>query len=228
MNGFPVKRRPAASQSHRGTHPLPIGERVGRLVIVAEHPTPSGVPRVAICKCDCYNFCTVKMSNLRKRAGCSITKHGDTGTVSCGCKKREMIRERFGCYLVSRMRHSTVNGKRVMFGTLVAGIRQRALRMGREWSVTNDYLWDLFISQGERCRLSGALLTVRTEQKGDGTASLDRIDSSMGYVMGNVWWVHKDLNKMKLNHPLDKFIEMCRMVAAHWEVSNELASARGA
>lgn len=49
--------------------------------------------------------------------------------------------------------------------------------------------------------------------KYDGTASLDRIDSSKGYVEGNVHWVHKDINIMKWDFPLETFIKMCKFVA---------------
>lgn len=50
----------------------------------------------------------------------------------------------------------------------------------------------------ERCPLSGHLLTFSVFS-GDtsGTASLDRIDSSKGYIKGNVRWIHKTVNKMR-------------------------------
>ena len=48
---------------------------------------------------------------------------------------------------------------------------------------------------------------------GQGTASLDRIDSSKGYVKGNVQWVHKDINKMKTDFEQSIFIKLCKSVA---------------
>lgn len=47
------------------------------------------------------------------------------------------------------------------------------------------------------------------------TASLDRIDSSKGYVLGNIQWVHKDINKMKLDYDQDYFIDICRRIAEY-------------
>ena len=44
------------------------------------------------------------------------------------------------------------------------------------------------------------------------TASLDRIDSGKGYIVGNVQWLHKDINKMKLHHNQEYFIKLCKMV----------------
>ena len=47
------------------------------------------------------------------------------------------------------------------------------------------------------------------------TASLDRIDSNKGYIKGNVQWVHKDVNTMKMDHTQEEFIKICTMVANH-------------
>ena len=48
----------------------------------------------------------------------------------------------------------------------------------------------------------------------DATASLDRIDSSRGYVPENVQWVHKVINRMKGTLSDDEFKSWCRTVAA--------------
>jgi hypothetical protein len=48
-----------------------------------------------------------------------------------------------------------------------------------------------------------------------GTASLDRIDSTLGYVTGNVQWVHKSVNHMKSDTPEEEFVEWCRRIVAH-------------
>ncbi len=47
------------------------------------------------------------------------------------------------------------------------------------------------------------------------TASLDRIDSRLGYEPGNIQWVHKDVNQMKWHLSNDRFIEVCRAVVAN-------------
>jgi hypothetical protein len=44
-------------------------------------------------------------------------------------------------------------------------------------------------------------------------ASLDRIDSSKGYIDGNVQWVHKEVNEMKMQATQNEFIEYCNLVA---------------
>lgn len=79
------------------------------------------------------------------------------------------------------------------------------------------YMWELFQKQNGKCRLSGRQIGFDQKVHRNTTASLDRIDSSIGYIAGNVQWVHKDINKMKMEFENDYFIEMCREVAAYHE-----------
>ena len=77
------------------------------------------------------------------------------------------------------------------------------------FDVTKDYLEDLYIKQNGVCALSGIKLTM--SDKG-ATASLDRIDSKKGYIEGNVQWVHRDINWMKMNFNQKKFYILCKLV----------------
>lgn len=43
--------------------------------------------------------------------------------------------------------------------------------------------------------------------------SIDRIDSSEGYLKGNVQLLHKDVNMAKQQYSQDYFVEMCKAVA---------------
>jgi hypothetical protein len=47
------------------------------------------------------------------------------------------------------------------------------------------------------------------------TASLDRIDSSKGYIEGNLQWVHKNINMLKGNMLDNTFIEWCHKISKH-------------
>mgnify|MGYP007044016634 CR=1 FL=1 len=51
--------------------------------------------------------------------------------------------------------------------------------------------------------------TNKERKLGINTASLDRIDSSKGYIEGNVQWVHKDINWMKQDFNEEYFIFLC-------------------
>lgn len=86
-----------------------------------------------------------------------------------------------------------------------------------EFNVTKEHLWNLFIEQGRKCALSGLDICFYTHYKNkkEQTASVDRIDSSKGYIEGNIQWVHKYVNLMKLNFSQDEFIELCSLISKH-------------
>ncbi len=95
-----------------------------------------------------------------------------------------------------------------------------AKKRSKTWGVTQEYASRLLVEQGYRCALTGEPIEFaadsRTQRSGQSsTASLDRKDSTLGYVVGNVWWVHKIVNWMKGPLPNDRFIEYCRKVADH-------------
>lgn len=94
-----------------------------------------------------------------------------------------------------------------------------------EFTITIEYAWELFLAQDRKCVFTGKPLTMWGKKNGkyEGTASLDRIDSTKGYVEGNVQWVHKELQHMKRNLPDKEFIRICEEVAAHQKKQKKLA-----
>ncbi len=99
-------------------------------------------------------------------------------------------------------------------GQFFAGIRKGAKDRNIDFNITIEYIWELFLKQNKKCVLSSADLCFRSSyKKSDGTASLDRIDSSKGYIEGNVQWVHKDINRMKWTLSDEKFIKWCHLVS---------------
>lgn len=90
-----------------------------------------------------------------------------------------------------------------------------------EWSIENEALWLPFQRQEGRCALSGVEIQFsdlgmgRPGSKYTSTASLDRRDSSKGYIIDNVQWVHKDTNRMKLDFIQEDFIQWCKLITEH-------------
>lgn len=145
------------------------------------------------CQCDCGN--KTKLSSNALTSGNNIT---------CGKKTNH-----FGT------KFDTCN---LRFGEIPAAhlsaIKQNATKRNLLFDVTGEYLWDLFLKQDRRCALSGIELVFTPHRnahkfRSDTTASLDRIDSSQGYIIDNVRWVHKDINKMINNYGDIKFIDYC-------------------
>jgi len=102
---------------------------------------------------------------------------------------------------------------------LYASAKKRNIKIGA--GVNAKYLWKLVLRQKKTCSLTGMLLTMsKANGNGSGSASLDRIDSSKGYVKKNLQWVHKSINIMKFTHEQEAFIQLCGRVWTHNENSN--------
>lgn len=71
-------------------------------------------------------------------------------------------------------------------------LKHNAKVRNKHFDLQPSYIWDLFLQQNRKCMLSGIDIGFH-----DKTASLDRINPLVGYIMGNVRWVHKIVNKMK-------------------------------
>jgi hypothetical protein len=112
---------------------------------------------------------------------------------SCGCLKGKI-----------RSGHEGMSGK------VVSRYANGAKRRGIEFNITAKDMWELFVSQQSKCAISGVAINLE-----DKTASLDRIDSGKGYIAGNIQWVHKAINFMKLTMSNGEFIEWCLTVAEY-------------
>lgn len=88
-------------------------------------------------------------------------------------------------------------------------IRKSAEARDIPFSLTIRYLWDLFIKQNKICAITGDYIPNIKK------ASLDRIDSSKGYIEGNVQWVTKQANLSKHTMTIEQLHEFCRKVLDH-------------
>ena len=90
--------------------------------------------------------------------------------------------------------------------------KRGGISRGYAWDLTIEGIWDLYEKQGGVCALSG--IPIGWAEKGlTATASIDRIDNSEGYIVGNVQLVHKDINFMKQQFDQEYFINLCKSVA---------------
>lgn len=100
-------------------------------------------------------------------------------------------------------------------------IKKQAARRGYEFKITKDYMTELWKSQDGKCALSGEILHMpekAREQRGPKcTASIDRIDNSKGYVIGNVQWILKIINKMRREFTIEEYVEVCKKVSKYQE-----------
>ena len=145
-------------------------------------------------RCHCGNVFKSKVKYF-------LRKHKPN--TSCGCQKR------------SRKGSSNVRwtGYQSISGSYYKSVCFRAKRKNIEFSITIEDVWETYLKQGRKCCLTNMPVVFAGAYKQNGTASIDRIDSSKGYTKTNIQIVHKDINKMKLAHSQDYFIQMCCLVA---------------
>lgn len=143
-----------------------------------------------LCKCECGNEKIVRSTELIR---------GDT--KSCGClRKFENSQNYKGVGKLAQSKFSH--------------IKYCAEKRQIEFNITIQYAWDLFLKQKGRCFYSNLEIDLQTRNtKGGMTASLDRIDSKKGYVVGNVMWIHKDINVMKNKFTMNHFIYLCDLIS---------------
>lgn len=90
--------------------------------------------------------------------------------------------------------------------------KQRAFKFKEEFNLTPEYLVDLYHQQKGICALSGEPLQLSGDRYLSNMLSLDRIDSSIGYIKTNVQWVCVKYNMMKAHANQIDFLEMCKKV----------------
>lgn len=123
-----------------------------------------------------------------------------------------------GCEKCNRFH--THKGHGLISGSFWSLIQNSAKKRNIAFSVSIENAWNLFLSQDKKCALTGIALEFEPNQvhkkginnRSKRTASLDRINSSIGYVEGNIQWVHKDVNLMKNKFDEGYFKEICKLV----------------
>lgn len=152
------------------------------------------------CECEC--------GNIKHYTRCNLL---DGKLKSCGCWKEE---NKAGI-------HKNWKGRGQMSASFVGKIKTHAKVRKIEFNLDIDYLWNLFKQQSGLCAYSGQKLVFSKNDTdfghGKTTASVDRIDSSKGYIEGNVQWVHKDVNFMKYQFSHEHFITMCKTIVENLE-----------
>lgn len=93
-------------------------------------------------------------------------------------------------------------------------IKKRCELRKVEFTITADYLRQLFENQGGKCALTGWDMEPRYSGSGTvaRTITVDRIDPNNGYVEGNVRLLCFAANNAKYTWTDDQFVELCKAV----------------
>ncbi len=103
--------------------------------------------------------------------------------------------------------------------TAIASLRERILRLFKpkpldmEAAELAQYIAELLVTQNGRCKLSGLFLQWdEMHTDAELLCSLDRIDSSKGYVRGNLQIVCRFINRWKGSSDNDNFLRLLDLV----------------
>jgi len=174
------------------------GMKFGELTVLGIHSRSRNKSIRWTCHCSCGSTKEILGAHLR------------SGKITnCGCIRYSGIKQPQwkGC--------GDISGN--YWYSLKRGANGSKGRKQLEFTISIEYAWELFLMQNKLCALSGEPLEFEhangVKVRSYRTASLDRIDSSLGYIEGNVQWVHKDINLMKGRLDEEVFIKWCRSVA---------------
>lgn len=171
---------------------IELGSKFNKLTILKKSNTKlKGRCYNWICQCDCGNIREVEYHYLvsnKIRACKECTRNINAKKLSTG--------------------YEEIDGK------LIERIKKGAKDRNLSYSLTNQFLWELYIKQNKKCALSNLDIQFAGIgiNKKEQTASLDRIDSSKGYTKENVQWVHKDINKIKQDFSEEYLVYLCSLV----------------
>lgn len=89
-----------------------------------------------------------------------------------------------------------------------------------------QYLKNLWDAQKGLCKISGLTMDYTRNPRKHNlyNASLDRIDSSRGYIVGNVQWLCWMVNRMKGENSLEQLLEICNNIINYQGNKNEKTS----
>ena len=148
--------------------------------------------KAVLCKCKCG-----------KIIRCKKTLINSGRKKSCGCMIKES--EYVSKYIM-----------RMYWTSFLLNAKIRNIRI----NITPKELDKIIIKQNFKCNLSGLDISLPITSNEflldrEWTASIDRIDSEKEYTKNNIQFVHKDINKMKMDLNEKLFIDYCKQIAKH-------------
>ena len=154
---------------------------------------------VWMCRCECGVELPVD--------GCDLRNGGSLGCTTCRNKELEKLAVVGHYYYIK------------------ASLKHRQRKSELSFDITIDEFENLLIKQNNKCVLSGLYINFAKSRKdrmhGGGTASLDRIESDKHYNIDNVQWLHKDVNRMKMDFTQQKFLELCCLIANNSRIKTD-------
>lgn len=157
--------------------------------------------RIWKCRCKCGN--EIELSEIKIKSGLYF---------SCGCS-------------VNRKGKTNRQSKIIPYW-YIESIKEGAELRGLEFKINHDELDSLFSNQNNKCAITGEKIDfvfIGAGKENLTTASLDRIDNNTGYILSNVHWVHKDVNRLKRKKSMDDLFNLAMRVVKHQKTKESLS-----
>lgn len=175
----------------RGPRQNLSGKKIGHLRVIKFVSKFDSKNSGWLCKCICGKEVYKETNHLKNNC-------------SCGCQRN-----------LAGSKSPRWTGYEEIHGRIWTVLMNNAKRRDIKFDLKIEDVWSLFLKQNRKCALSGVDIwfpkTKREMSKS--TASLDRIDSSKGYTIDNVQWVHKMVQVMKMAFDQTEFINMCQKIS---------------
>ena len=195
------------------------------------------------CSCsNCSNVSSVRLNSLKaNRKSCLHCKmeHRQYPTIELPCKACGNLvvvpSNRYSACCNSDCRSAYLSTKTSEFRKdsvvntlkqLATQIKSRAKRKGMECNVDVYFLLALLDRQEGKCAGTGrellpSMYTTEKHRSDKNTVSVDRIDSTKGYVKGNVQLVTFHYNTAKNSFSDEEFITLCKDVVNNADKKNQ-------
>ena len=180
-----------------------LGKKFHRLTVLEcvntkDAPKNKKLKKYWRCLCECGNKTIVSTENLN-----------NGNTKSCGCLMMEKA---------NGIHYSERNEELDRFRPLLNKIKAGRGKI-KGFNLTLKYINELWNKQEGKCPFLGIkLIPSNWDHISDPirTASLDRIDSSKGYVEGNVMFVSMMINYAKNKYKLEELIDFLKLAGMMW------------
>jgi len=179
-----------------------LKQKFGRLLVVERTSSSRGGSVLWRCLCDCGNehLASTRHLNREGRTGKNVVR-------SCGCLVTRTGKENPQWRGVGE-----ISGK--WWGRVLHSAKGNTMRRPIPIEITKEQAWELFLAQNGLCHFTGKELRISNNNIAN-TASIDRINNELGYVVGNIRWVHKHINIMKNRYADSYFVDLCQAVTDH-------------
>jgi len=161
------------------------GKKFNRLLVIEEDRSKKNGSW--ICRCDCGKIKSIKADHLISG-----------NTESCGCLAHDL----------KWKGHEEISGD--YWSDIIRKAKLRSLSV----EIEIEDAWKQYLKQNRCCALSGIEICFDgSKRHKNQTASLDRMDSNKGYTKGNIQWVHKTVQRMKMDLDENLFLQFCERIA---------------